>query len=848
MKRLFSFFFILLFPFIFAQAAERRDSLLTQWRFHLGNVEKGESTSLDDAEWPIVTIPHDWAINMPFSRDADLQKVAVTQNGETTATWKTGRSGGLPWMGIGWYRTSFPTPRGIGSRECVAWLQVDGAMSHSTVYINGEEVSFWPYGYNAYTIDLTPHLRPDGESNTIAISLNNPGESSRWYPGAGLYRRIHLVTMPKVHVPIWGTTIVTTPQQDSEAWNVSITTEIAGTTTHKIIVKTDILDSQGRVVAHNTDFSAVANTDETASLTQNISVASPLLWSPETPHLYSARSVLIENGVAVDTVTTPFGIRQVEIRQGEGFFLNGVKRKFRGVCLHHDLGPLGAAVHRDALRHQLLMLKDMGADAIRTSHNMPDVQQVELCDSLGLMVMVESFDEWTRAKCRNGYHQWFNSREKTPSDGIPMVWGQYDLRNMIYSLRNHPSVVMWSIGNEIPQQHSEEGKFIASLMQSYCHDFDPTRPVTCGMDQVKSMLKSGFGAVLDVPGLNYRTHMYEEAHDSLPQGFILGSETASTVSSRGVYPRPLVLGKGVRRDGHQSSGYDVEACSWSNLPDEDFRMQDDFPWTAGQFVWTGFDYLGEPSPYDTDDWPSHSSLFGIIDLASIPKDRYYLYQSQWKPEGTFHVLPHWTWHAGDTIPVMAYSQCPVARLYINDRFYGECRKLSREESEALRGKDPLWLLRRYRFIWPNVPYEAGTLKVEFLNSDGEVVQHAMRHTASKPHHLYLEPSYYSPGDRLCYLTVTMVDRYGVPCPTDSSLVEFTVSGGAHFKATANGDATSLDAFGEPRMHLFSGECTVIVEIDDENPFTVTARSGSLKGSIKLPASRTAATKPASYRK
>lgn len=819
-----------------SHAFERRDSLLSEWRFHLGEAEGGESELISDSNWTPVRIPHDWAITLPFSRANDLQKVAVKQNGESIATWKTGRTGGLPWVGTGWYRTTFPTPRGVKREGVRVNLLVDGAMSHSLVFLNGQRIGIWPYGYNSFYLDLTPYLKDDGGENLLAIRLNNPSESSRWYPGAGLFRRVHLITTPRLHVPIWGTRVVTTPEDDGN-WNVSITTSIAGTTGRKVIVETTIFNAEGQAVAANKDFTSSANEGEESELTQNISVKRPHLWTPETPYLYSALSRLIENGVVTDTFRTVFGIRQVELRQGEGFFLNGVKRKFRGVCLHHDLGPLGAAVHRDALRHQLLMLKAMGADAIRTAHNMPDPQQVELCDSLGLMVMVESFDEWTAAKCKNGYHCWFNETTMTPRAEYPMIWAQHDLRNMIRNFRNHPSVVMWSIGNEIPQQHSKEGLELAKAMQFFCHEQDATRPVTCGMDQVRTVIGNGFAAAFDVPGFNYRTQFYEAGYEALPQKFVLGSETASTVSSRGVYPRPLKLGKDVKREGHQSSGYDTEACSWSNVPDEDFRLQDDFPWTMGQFVWTGFDYLGEPSPYDTDDWPSHSSLFGIIDLASLPKDRYYLYQSQWQQKGTFHILPHWTWHKGDTVPVMAYSQCPAARLYVNGRLHGEARKLSRDESEALKGKDPLWLLRRYRLIWPEVPYEAGELSVDFLDENGTSVHTETVRTASSPHHLQLETSYYTPGDRLCYITVSMVDKRGTLCPDDASLVEFSVKGNGRFRAAANGDPTALDPMQEPRMHLFSGQCTVIIETDGTGSFTLTATGDKQKGSLKVSSNR-----------
>ena len=511
------------------------------------------------------------------------------------------------------------------------------------------------------------------------------------------------------------------------------------------------------------------------------------------------------DGCQVDEYVTRFGIRSIELVADKGFFLNGKHRKFQGVCNHHDLGPLGAAINVAALRRQLTLLKDMGCDAIRTSHNMPAPELVQLCDEMGFMMMLEPFDEWDIAKCENGYHRFFNE------------WAEKDMVNMLRQYRNNPSVVMWSIGNEVPTQCSPEGYKVASFLQDICHREDPTRPVTCGMDQVSCVLGNGFAAMLDVPGFNYRTHRYVEAYGQLPQNLVLGSETASTVSSRGVYKFPAELKKQAMYDDHQSSGYDLEACSWSNVPDEDFALADDYDWTLGQFVWTGFDYLGEPSPYDTDAWPSHSSVFGIIDLASLPKDRYYLYRSLWnKRDNTLHVLPHWTWpgREGENTPVFVYTSYPEAELFVNGKSYGKQRKLDAKTALSLKENDALWLQRRYRLMWMDVPYEAGELKVVAYDKDGRPTEEKIVRTAGKPHHLEVvadRMQLTADGKDLAYITVRVVDKDGNLCPADNRLVTFSVKGAGTYRAAANGDATCLDLFHLPRMHAFSGQLTAIVQ-------------------------------------
>ena len=797
------------------------DVLLREgWRFHLGDMENASEEDFPDADWQQVSVPHDWAITGPFDRKWDLQHVAVVQNGEKTATWKTGRSGGLPYIGVGWYRYIIKNEElkiKDGERHA---LLFDGAMSEAHVFVNGLEAMFWPYGYNSFSVDITDFLHKDGRPNVVAVRLENREQSSRWYPGAGLFRNVHLISLPQVHVPIWGTQVLT-PHVEQTYASVTLCTKVEGAGDQPVRLVTDILDANGQVVAHKDNTLRVFHNQP---LEQHFLVDNPQLWSPESPVLYRAVTSLLIGTDTIDTYTTPFGIRSLELIPDRGFFLNGQLRKFRGVCLHHDLGPLGAAINVSALRHQLQMLKQMGCDAIRTSHNMPAPELVQLCDEMGFMMMLEPFDEWDVAKCENGYHRYFQE------------WAERDMVNMIHHYRNHPSVVMWSIGNEVPTQWKPEGYRVAKFLQDICHREDPTRPVTCGMDQVDAVLKNGFAALLDVPGFNYRTHKYLEAYDRLPQNLLLGSETSSTVSSRGTYMFPVQVKSGLMYDNHQSNGYDTEACWWSNLPDEDFALAEDYPWTLGQFVWTGFDYLGEPTPYDTDAWPSHSSLFGIIDLASLPKDRYWLYRSHWAPDSlTLHILPHWTWpgREGEQTPVFVYTNAPEAELFVNGKSQGRQHKYSRAESEqAHKAGDPLWRQRRYRLMWTDVRYEPGELRVVAYRADGSVLGEETLHTAGRPHHLQLsvdETTLPSDGQSLAYVTVSVVDRDGNLCPSATPLVEFSAKGAAQFRAAANGDPTCLDLFHLPRHHAFAGQLTAIVQSSAQaGTATLTARARGLK--------------------
>lgn len=791
--------------------AQRSEYLLEKgWKFTKGEVSNAEMPAFNDAKWETVDIPHDWAIFGPFDKNNDLQNVAVTQNFETQASLKTGRTGGLPYVGIGWYRTTFHSTPGKQTT-----LIFDGAMSEARVFVNGKEACFWPCGYNSFYCDVTSLVNEDGKNNTLAVRLENRPQSSRWYPGAGLYRNVHVVTTEKIHVPVWGTQI-TTPYVKDEYASVCLRTTILNAGKTELTVVTDIMDADGQVVSTKTNKGVI---NHGQPFTQNFIVERPKLWSPETPVLYKAVSKIYSGDTLLDTYSTRFGIRTIEYIADKGFYLNGKRRKFQGVCNHHDLGPLGAAINVAALRHQLTLLKEMGCDAIRTSHNMPAPELVELCDEMGFMMMLEPFDEWDIAKCDNGYHRFFNE------------WAEKDMVNMLRQYRNNPCVVMWSIGNEVPTQWSPEGYKVAKFLQDICHREDPTRPVTCGMDQVKSVLANGFAAMLDIPGLNYRAHLYDEAYERLPQNIILGSETSSTVSSRGVYKFPVERKAGAMYDDHQSSSYDLEYCNWSNIPDIDFARAEDHEWTIGQFVWTGFDYLGEPSPYDTNAWPNHSSMFGIIDLASIPKDRYYLYRSVWNKEAeTLHILPHWNWEGreGEKTPVFVYTNYPSAELFINGKSYGRQTKHKNGTVE-----------NRYRLMWHDAVYQPGEVRVVAYDEQGNPVAEKTVRTAGKPHHIELvtdRSSLQADGKDLAYVTLRIVDKDGNLCPNDGRLVSFKVKGAGKYRASANGDPTCLDLFHKPEMHAFGGILTVIVQSGEktgEIELQATAK-GIKTGTIRIP--------------
>ena len=800
--------------------------LFSQWALGQNRLEINLKTwefSRDNQSWTEVQIPHDWAIAGPFDKKWDLQRVAITQNGETEATEKSGRSGALPWIGEGWYKTSVEVPSGYEAAELV----FDGAMAEPCVSINGQEAGHWAYGYNAFRVDASQYLKA-GKLD-IAVHLQNVEESSRWYPGAGLYRPVKLVLTPKTHIDDWSLYARTMTVENGKA---VVEVEFKVVNPAKNMVGTMTLISPDGRTAGGHDI----RIEHDGKVYTKFTITNAPLWSPETPYLYKLKAEVKKVGpigpdhhVLVDRKEINIGIRTVRVSREGGFQLNGQTRKIKGVCLHHDLGPLGAAINKSALIRQIKMLKEMGCDAIRTSHNMPSTLQMDICDSLGMMVMAESFDMWIYPKCKNGYARHFRE------------WAEKDITNLVLNHRNHPSIVMWSIGNEIPEQGSEEGRQISIQLQGLCHALDPTRPVTQGMDHAERSIAGGFAQAMDVPGFNYRVHKYANNIKQLPQGFLLGSETCSTVSSRGVYKFPVEPDdnsryaswspkydpKAILNADGQCSSYDVEYCSWSNLPDDDWVWQDDYSWVIGEFVWTGYDYLGEPTPYD-EYWPSRSSYFGICDLAGLPKDRYWLYRSRWnKQQHTVHLLPHWTWpdRKGQVTPVYCYTDGVEGELFVNGKSQGRVRKNPKER------------LDRYRLRWNDVKYEPGELKVIAYDEQGNKIGEAVQRTAGKAVKLVGKAeaeNYVADGEQLIFVTVSSADKNDVFVPTCQENLTFSVSGEGRFEAVCNGDATSLQSFKQPEMKLFNGQLVVVLRTTTKAgdvTLTVRDKRGKLKPAV-----------------
>ena len=805
------------------QAQVRTHQLFEKgWKFTRADEAAFSKLGFDDSKWQTVTVPHDWAIYGPFSINNDKQNVAIAQDGQKEAMEHAGRTGGLPFVGTGWYRLDFEAPSFKQGKK--ATFVFDGAMSHARVYINGQEAGYWPYGYNSFLVDATPFLK-EGQMNELAVRLENEVESSRWYPGAGMYRNVHLVVTDEVHVPTWGTQI-TTPVVKENLAKVVVKTKLvrpAGSDKKAYSIVTVLKDAQGNQVAKA---KAPLSVYEDNLFEQELCVAQPQLWSVENPVLYTAESSIYEGETLKDEYTSRFGIRTLEIVPDKGFFLNGKMTKFKGVCNHHDLGMLGAAVNKAAIRRQVRIMKDMGCNAIRTSHNMPAPELVEACDEMGMMLMLESFDEWKGAKVGNGYHKVFDE------------WVEKDLVNLIHHYRNNPSVVMWCIGNEVPDQwNGNRGPKLSRMLQDICHREDPTRPVTQGMDAPDAVVNNNMAATMDVAGFNYRPHKYNENYKKLPQQIILGSETASTVSSRGVYKFPVTRQAMKKYDDHQSSSYDVEHCGWSNLPEDDWIWHEDKPWCIGEFVWTGFDYLGEPTPYYTD-WPSHSSLFGIVDLAGLPKDRFYLYRSHWNKEvETLHILPHWTWpgREGEVTPVFVYTNYPSAELFINGKSQGKRTKdltITPENSADSASTADFKRQQRYRLMWMDTKYEPGTVKVVAYSDKGEAVAEQEVHTAGTPHHIELvadRQEIAADGRDLSFITVKVVDKDGNLCPDAQHQIKYSVKGAGFYRAGANGNSVSMELFHEPKMKVFNGMMTAVVQNNESvGKIVLTATAKGLK--------------------
>lgn len=790
-----------------------------------GSVGSGEdptyaesAATFDDSGWRTLDLPHDWGVEGAF--DIDLP----------------GETGKLPWEGVGWYRKRFRIPDTDKGRRIT--FEVDGAMSYSQVWLNGKFVGEWPYGYASWSVDLTPFLRFGGE-NVLAVRLDNKPDSSRWYPGGGIYRNVWLSKTSPVHVAHWGTQVTT--KTDGGQTRVSARTEVRndGPTARQVLITSTILDANGKSVA-----TAESRVTLPAGASQPVdallSLENARRWSLEAPYRYVLVSRVSSGADLLDRYQTSFGVRDIEWSANEGFQLNGKRVPLNGVCMHHDLGALGAAWNTRAAERQLQILKRMGVNAIRTAHNPPAPEFLDLCDRMGFLVVDEFSDTWKQAKKPNGYARLFDR------------WAEKDLRAMLRRDRNHPSIIAWSIGNEVGEQWRESGHAVSRFLAGIVRSEDTSRPVTSGNNNVQAGY-NGFQKTTDVFGYNYKPDEYAKFRMANPQIPLYGSETASTISSRGDYFFPVGDDKAGGQSDFQMSSYDLYAPPWAQKPDHEFTGQDRNPSVAGEFVWTGFDYLGEPTPYNADATnllnyadlaerakaeaelkalgkiksPARSSYFGIVDLAGFPKDRFYLYQARWRPDLPMaHILPHWNWpeRLGQVTPVHVYTSGDEAELFLNGKSQGRRKKGAYE----------------YRLRWDDVVYEPGELRVVSYKEGKPWAEQTMK-TVGPAAKIVLEADrmrIQADGSDLSFVTVRISDGAGQTVPRTHPELQFSLSGPGEIVATDNGNAIDLTPFGSKTRKAYNGLALVIVRgrKGQSGPITLRATAAGLpEGEVLLSA-------------
>ncbi|MBR5445130.1 MAG: glycoside hydrolase family 2 protein [Clostridia bacterium] len=761
--------------------------LAYDWRFRLypeGEVPEGVyAPAYDDTDWECVRVPHDWAASGEFDEHNDCSYSAIAQDGIDRPIEHSGRTGALPIVGLGVYRLALDIP----AEDCgqKLFLQFDGVMWDSDIYVNGKHVFFNHFGYKSFCVDISDAVEY-GKPNLIAVAARVYHDCSRWYPGAGIYRNVYLVKKAPVHIEYNGVWLRQLEIAENYA-KFLLSVEYAGPET--VSFRADILDPDGNVVLqaqHGTYL---------GELSDILVIPDVKLWDLDTPNLYTANVFLLdEEGNVCDNVSVKFGARKIAFTPEGGFFLNGRQQKMNGVCNHHDLGSLGAAVNEAALRRQLRLMREMGVNAIRTSHNPPSPELLDLCDELGFVVMDEFFDEWYIPKVTSGYAKYY--RDHAAQDVIDVIRRD----------RNHPSVVMWSIGNEINEQHDKEGWRAAMMLTETVHRTDPTRPTTAGFDRGWACFDNHLANFVDVVGLNYKPHLYAEVHRKHPDMVLVGTETASCVSSRGIYHFPAEMRIPMQmEDDLTVSAYEMGAPGWAYYAEREFAAQDDYPFVAGEFVWTGMDYLGEPTPY-YNKWPSRSSYFGVVDLAGLPKNRFYGYKAHWTDEDVLHVFPHWNWEGkeGQIVPVHVYTSWPMAELFVNGVSQGK-RVFTRvgNIADSAPGKD----IPRYRLMWDDVVYQPGEIRVVAYDADGRAAAEQIVKTAGAPDHIVLtadRDAIAADGDDLVYVTAAIVDKEGVVCPLADNRLTFTAEGAGELLTTDAGDQRETESFARADKKAFTG--------------------------------------------
>jgi beta-galactosidase len=839
------------------EVSRERIKFNSEWKFYRGNTENAESVDFNDEDWRTLYF----------------------------------QGGSLPYPGVGWYRKTFT----INSPAKKLLLEFDGVMMFPKVWVNGNFVGEWGFGYTSFALDISDYIQ-HGSQNLIAVRVENLDHSSRWYPGSGIYRNVWLTSTNPTHIEHWGT-YVTTPLISDEKASIKIETALLNEVPNevKLHLETRILNAAGESITNiSTELEIQAH--EKKALVQELEVENPIRWSLENPYMYNAISLLKKGNEIIDRYETPFGIRSFKFDANKGFFLNGKNLKIKGVNMHHDLGPLGSAVNYRATERQLEILKEMGVNAIRTAHNPPSPEQLDLCDKMGILVMDESFDEWRRPKLnvKNSYSILFDE------------WAEKDMRSLVLRDRNHPSVIIWSTGNEVPElgigkmrvslgdtgevmeghyeQRGElvkfeawdevwygkydgkvfttdvsknevnilaasnksvpslsattwdiksykgdnliyhydflddkDGKSSAKMLADICRDLDPSRPVSSGI-HLSIKLDQELLDIFDVAGFNYWHEQIEDLHVQYPDKPLLVTEASAVLSTRGEYFFPVErIYCGFEDESMQISSYDLTNTCFGTLPDIEFKLQDDNPWLAGQFVWSGFDYHGEPDPYENS-WPAHSSYFGIVDMCGFQKDRFYLYQSQWSHEPMIHLLPHWNWEGreGKRTPVFVYSNCPTVELIVNGESKGKKQK---KEGE-------------YRFRWHDIIYQPGKIKALGFDENGKELCEKEILTAGPAAKILLEMDrdiIHADGEDLSFVNVKITDQDGNLCPHADNLVTFDIQGDGKLAAVGNGNPTSLESYIEPRRKAFHGLCLLIVKSTTKSgEIHVTASSSGLE--------------------